>query len=331
MGFTFSHPSEQFFFHGSAWARVLYETYRHEPVYFCQVSGGQLRGLLPVMEVSSVLTGVRGVSLPFTDFCTPLFDTENEDWDPYEEAVQHGQARRWRYLECRSGKCRWRGASPSLSFHGHTVNLEPGPELLFQKLRGSVRRGIRRAQGANLRIEFSQDIKAMHIFYKLHCLTRRRHGLPPQPFRFFDRIHHHVVARGQGIIVCAFLKDTPIASSVFFHQGREAFFKFGASDYTFQGLRPNNLVMWEAIKHFASSGMKRLNLGRTSLLNTGLRRFKRGFGAEEHAIEYCKYDLRKRMFVSGFDYSESPVNRVFRWISLPMLRLFGSLLYPHLG
>src|SRR5882672_2675051 len=30
------------FFHGSAWARVLHETYGHQPVYFCRFAGEQL-------------------------------------------------------------------------------------------------------------------------------------------------------------------------------------------------------------------------------------------------------------------------------------------------
>src|SRR3569833_2213297 len=47
-------------FHDTAWARVLSETYGHRPVYFCRYAGGQLQQVLPVMEVSSALTGRRG-------------------------------------------------------------------------------------------------------------------------------------------------------------------------------------------------------------------------------------------------------------------------------
>src|SRR3954469_5703996 len=64
--------SEATLFHGTAWARVLRDTYGHQPVYFCRYAGEQLRQVLPVMEVSSALTGRRGVSLPFADFCSPL-------------------------------------------------------------------------------------------------------------------------------------------------------------------------------------------------------------------------------------------------------------------
>src|SRR5262245_25811423 len=76
------------FFHTTAWARVLHETYGHEPVYFCDIRDEKLRGLLPVMEVRRPWLGLCGVSLPFTDSCTPLFGEPR--WNPYELAVQHG-------------------------------------------------------------------------------------------------------------------------------------------------------------------------------------------------------------------------------------------------
>lgn len=319
------------FFHGSSWARVLNDTYGHRPFYFCKFADGRLEGLLPIMEVSSPLTGTRGISLPFTDFCSPLSSTGCVGWDPYELALQCGQSRGWRYLECRSRDGQWPGASASLSFYGHFIHLDHGSERLFKGLKGPVRTGIRKAQASNLRIEFGADLEAIAGFYALHCLTRRRHGLPPQPFHFFENIARHVLARDNGVVVSAFCGVKRIAAAVFLHKGREAVFKFAASDYSFQRLRPNNLVIWEAIRHYAGNGFSVLHLGRTSLANAGLRRFKRGFGGEEELIEYYKYDLGKRSFVCGFDYSEGPVGSIFRWLSLPALRMSGRLLYPHLG
>ena len=103
-----------------------------------------------------------------------------------------------------------------------------------------------------------------------------------------------------------------MAAAVFLHQGRQALYKFGASDYGFQHLRPNNLVMWEGIRQCAARGCGRLHFGRTSLANEGLRRFKLGFGAREEEIKYCKYDFRAGRFVTDVDRAEGWFNRVFR-------------------
>ena len=138
---------EATFFHGAAWARVLRDTYGHRPVYFCRYAGEQLHQLLPMMEVSSALTGRRGVSLPFADFCSPLSAGAEDVGELYAFAMEHGRERNWRYMEARGRFNRWRGATASVSFFGHTIHLG-GDSGMFREMDGAVRRGIRKAEQA---------------------------------------------------------------------------------------------------------------------------------------------------------------------------------------
>lgn len=317
-------------FHTSVWAQVLRETYGHRPLYLHRALNGKLHSLLPLMEVWSPWTGRRGVSLPFTDVCLPLSVSEHPR-ALYASAMNQGYVRGWRYLECRGGPWECPGATPSLQFWGHTVELGGSDNSLFQRLDRSVRRGVRKAQKASLQVEFKSDLEAMSRFYSLHCATRRRHGVPPQPWRFFEKIAKLIILPGYGCVAEARFRNEPIAGAVFMHFGHEAFYKFGASDYNYQGLRPNNLVLWEAIKRYSASGFARLHLGRTSLANDGLRRFKQGFGTHEEKIDYFKYDFRRNCFIKDRDLSTGWLNCVFSSLPPAMLRLFGSLVYPHLS
>ncbi|MGA2748460.1 MAG: GNAT family N-acetyltransferase [Verrucomicrobiota bacterium] len=325
-----AHPQSSIF-HGLGWARVLHDTYGHKPLYFARFHGKQLTGLLPVMEVSSPLTGRRGVSLPFTDACSPLTADGSDTQSFYQTALACGRCRRWKYLECRGSAQSWQGSSPSLAFYGHLIDLQLGPDLLYKGLDGAFRRAVRKAQEAGLRVEFSTGPESMATFYRLHCLTRRRHGLPPQPFRFFANIQRHVLAPGQGFVATARLEKKALAAAVFLYQGRQALYKFGASDYAAQQLRPSNLMMWLAIKQCGDMGLATLNLGRTSLSNEGLRRFKLALGATEHNVQYAKYDFSTQRFVTDTDRAEGGFNRLFACLPLPMLRLAGAVLYPHLS
>lgn len=321
---------EASFFHGSAWARVLHDTYGHRPFYFCRISGLRLEALLPVMEVSSWCTGRRGVSLPFTDSVPALKALPGDD-GLYQAAIDLGLKRDWRYLECRNNSGDWPGTRPSIGFYGHSIALEPGTDRLFQGLASALRRGIRKAQEQGLQIDCDVRPEAARIFYALHCRTRLRHGVPPQPVEFFDNIARHILGVGHGFVAIARLGQRPIAASMFFHHGRQALYKFGASDYRFQHLRPNNLLMWEAMKRCAAQGCACLHLGRTTLANAGLRRFKLAFGAEEAKIEYCKYDLKLHSFVQDVDRAEGFINHLFRCLPAPLFRLAGRLIYPHLS
>jgi len=325
-----AHPQGTVF-HSSGWARVLMDTYGHKPVYVARFEEKRLAGLLPVMEVSSWLTGRRGVSLPFTDYCPALKGLGNDERDLYQKATESGRERGWKYLECRSFDGGWTGARSSISFYGHNIDLQAGQDRLFQNLDGSVRQGVRKAEKAGLKIDFDTSEQSMRTFFKLHCGTRRRHGLPPQPWRFFWNVQRYLLNLGSGFIATVRLGCRPLAAAVFLHQGRQAIYKFGASDYAFQQLRPNNLLMWAAMNHCAERGMTGLHLGRTSLSNEGLRRFKLGLGSAEQEIRYMKYDFSSEQFIGDVDRAEGWHNRVFARLPLLVLRLAGSVLYPHLS
>lgn len=319
------------FFHGAAWARVLRDTYGFSPIYFILGDPAHPRALLPVMEVNSWMTGRRGLSLPFTDECEPLCPDAGSFRPLFREALEYAKVRAWKYLECRGGKT-WFGDAPaSTSFHGHRLDLDGGEAVLWAGLDGAVRRAVRKAERSGLTVAFSQDLDAVRIFYGLLCRTRKRHGMPAQPFRFFENIHRHVLAQNQGWVVLARHGRVPVAGAVFFLFGKMAMFKFGASDETYHPLRANNLVMWQAIKWHAQQGFGVLDFGRTSLENDGLRRFKLGWGPQERRIDYVRYDRQKADFVTAKDESSGWHNRVFRMLPLSISRLIGVAFYRHVA
>jgi lipid II:glycine glycyltransferase (peptidoglycan interpeptide bridge formation enzyme) len=326
-----SHPKSNVF-HLSAWARVLTGTYGHRPFYFQFSQQGKLAALLPIMEVNSVLTGVRGVSLPFSDFSNPLI------FDPSVNVVQllNGvnritSARKWKYFETRSNAFNAAFSNCTEQYYGHKLDLTVGSDRLFANLAASVRRAIRKAKKSGLDIEVSKSWRGMLDFYRLHLRTRQRHGVPPQSLSFFRNIHREIITAGYGFVVVAKAAMRPIAAAVFFHSGREALYKFGASDAGAQILRGNNLVMWKAIEHLAALGFGVLHFGRTALADEGLRQFKRSWGTVEHTLEYHRsqdstHSTNPRLFPRGHGL----YTRVFRKLPLIVNRAVGTVVYPHL-
>ena len=321
--------ADRSFFHLAEWASVLQETYHYAPCYFTLNEGVRVQAVLPLMEIDSWLTGRRGVGLPFTDLCGPLVSAPSAFQQLVDDAVEYGRARRWKYLELRGGRSFLPSAQASQTYYGHELRLVADEQGLFAGLKAPVRRAIRKGEKLGLTVEILKDLEAMREFYALQCRTRKKHGLPPQPFRFFLKIHEHILSREKGVVVLARQGRRTVAGAVFFHCGDQAIFKYGASNEAQQGLRGNDLVMWKALKHYASQGFKVLHLGRTSLANAGLRRFKLAWGAREHLIEYMRYDLKLRKFVAGKDEAFGWYNRAFRLLPSGVSRLLGSLLYRH--
>jgi len=355
------------FFHGSAWARVLSESYGYTPLYFTVMEGDKFRALVPMMEVSSFLTGKRGVSLPFTDYCEPIIEEGISLQELLDHIVEYGRKRGWKHVELRGGKSLFpvpgsqfpvspaeRSSSsgtesfiphsafriphsegptpvPFITYFGHTLDLTKGVKALHAGLRDSTRRNIKKAEKEKVEIRMEKTGEAMRDFYRLNCMTRREHGLPPQPYHFFEEVHRHIISKESGFIALAYFQGKAIAANVYFHFGDRAIYKYGASDKKFQDLRANNLVMWEAIKWFAGKGFKSFCFGRTELENEGLRQFKNGWGPEEHQIQYFKYDLRHGAFVAGKQKGEPIYTSLFRATPIPVLNVIGSLLYRHMG
>jgi hypothetical protein len=307
------------------WEKVLTDTYGYIPVPFAGSTGSRL----PLLEVRSSLTGRRGISLPFTDHCEPLMVEENSFPELFQQAVEMGKSRGWKSLELRGGRKFLPDAPASVSFYGHTVDLAGDENQLFNRLESSVRRAIRKAQNGPVVVTVAADLAAVRIFYSLHCRTRRRHGLPPQPFSFFRNIHRHLISQNRGAVVLASYLGQPVAAAMHFCSGEEAIYKFGASDEAGQHLRANNLVMWEAMRWHRRNGARKLDLGRTSLANDGLRRFKIGWAAAERKIEYFKFDLRQNGFVASRDEVAGWHTRVFRTLPVWASRLAGAALYRH--
>lgn len=305
------------------------DTYQYRPMYIVRESGGKLQGLLPIMEVDSWMSGRRGIALPFTDDSEPWCSNRDVFHSLFQSALEIGAARGWKYFECRGGKNLLEDAPASLAFYGHAIQIVPDEKCQFAGLESSVRRAIRKSEKEGVSVEISQSLDAVRGFYALQCRTRKKHGLPPQPFAFFRNIHQHVLSVDKGIVITARYQGRPIAASVYFHFGQHAIYKYGASDESVQHLRGNNIVMWEAVNWCRRKGIKRLDLGRTSVANTGLRKFKVGWRAEEYPIEYWKYDMQSRRFVTDTDRALGWHNRVFRMMPIPLSRAIGVLMYRH--
>jgi hypothetical protein len=317
------------FFHGAAWAGVLKESYGFTPTYFAQRDSAGLRSLLPLMEVDSWLTGRRGVALPFTDECPPLSAGPESFRRLHRAALDHAGTRRWKYLEFRGGRTLFGEVPASAAFLGHSLDLSRPEGELFAGFDSSVRRAIRKAEQGGLTIQFSQDIEAVRAFHGLLLKTRKRHGVPPQPFHFFASIHRHVLARNKGWVVLARLGGVPVAGAMYFHFGHKVIYKYGASDEAFQHLRANNLVMWRAIARYAGEGYTLLDFGRTAMENKGLRKFKLDWGSVERRVEYARFDRREGSFVVPGEALSGWQIRLFKVLPDWLFQWIGSALYRH--
>ncbi len=324
-----NHP-EYSFFHTSNWTQVLTETYGYFPNYLVSFdTDDRLTTAILLMEVPSILTGKRGVSLPFTDYCELISDLKFNEI--FEELIEYAKVKGWKFIEFRGGDSFFHNITPSSFYYHHSMDLTQGKDKIFSMFFSTNKRNIKKAIKNNVKVEILKTIDAIDYFYDLNCQTRKKHGLPPQPYLFFKKIYKYVISKNLGFTALAFYNNRVIAGAVYFHFGDKALYKFGASKIEYLHLRPNNLIMWETISHLIDREFKEFSFGKTEPENDGLRRFKLSWGTKEEKIFTYKYNMMKEKFVPNPDSSRGFHNKIFRIMPIPFLKIIGNLFYKHLG
>ncbi|MCB2167364.1 MAG: GNAT family N-acetyltransferase [Deltaproteobacteria bacterium] len=317
-------------FHTANWARVLVETYRYNPRYFCTFNNGQLENVVPVLEIRSSLTGKRGVCLPFSDQVEPLVQDQAAFDILLDYIIGFGKKKGWQALAFHGCDQLLSHEPAYKSYVTSSLSIEESCKTLFKQLKSNTRRNIKKAQKANISTQILQSEKGIKAFYQLNCLTRRDHGLPPQPYLFFKRLHANFFLKEKGFVCLAFQNNIPIAGVLFLSFNRHAMYKYGASDKNHLKLRPNNMSMWEAIKHCNELGLQQIDLGRTDMEHEGLRRFKKSWNAVEGQLKYYRYDFQESAFTQKQERLKSSYG-FLKKMPLPLLRVFGCIMYRHVG
>jgi CelD/BcsL family acetyltransferase involved in cellulose biosynthesis len=320
--FAAGHP-EAAVFHHPAWIALLARSYGYKPGVFALLSddGGILAGL-PFVKVSSRLTGSRHVALPFTDHMPPVCAPGREielanalqNWASETALVVHARiSKEDQHLVCAGVR--------------HLLQLDEAETRRVKLSKTPVGRALRKANKSELTTSVERDMGGVRAYYRLHCLTRRRQGVPVQPWRFFRLLHQILIAAGLGMVVLARFHGRPVAGAVFLSWNSTLIYKYGASDTAFLELRPNNLVMLQAIEWGSTHGIRTLDFGKTDQDNVGLRRFKSGWGGEEVPLHHT-------IFPDGADPKRSGLamrsaSQVIRRSSVVAARAIGELLHGH--
>ncbi len=332
------HPRASVF-HSPAWLKALSQTYGYSPVaYTTSAPGTDLRTGLLFCSVESWLTGRRLVSLPFSDHCEPLVDSESDLQLLATAALQ----------EARKEKCKYVGLRPlrhvdivtscprtTVAYTFHQLDLSPDLTTLFSNLhKSSTQRKIRRAEREGLMYQEGSTLPLFESFYRLFQMTRGRHNLPSQPREWFinlmsccgDTLKIRVARKKDGQAVAAMItlrfNDTLV-------------YKYGCSDSRFNNLGSMHLLFWRSIMEAKNAGLRSLDFGRTNADQQGLITFKNRWGAKQSTLTYSRYAVSGEP-THWFDLPSSgwrsrTAKQLLALLPLSALNSLGDFLYKHVG
>jgi len=333
--FVAAHPQASLY-HCKEWLHALKLAYDYEPVAVTtsdpQVT---LTNAIVFCQIRSHLTGNRLVSLPFSDHCSLLLDHSGDGQALIGRLTEMLGRKLWKYLELRPLT-----SSPDLkaalqqsfkisrTYVSHRLDLSRSEDTLFKSFhKNSVQRKIRRAERESLVYVEGVSDEILKQFYKLLIMTRRRHGLPPQPLRWFRAL---IASLGNDLKIRIALKGpVPVASILTISHGKTLVYKYGCSDVGLNNLGATQLLFWNAIREARQQGIEELDFGRSDLGNPGLITFKDHWGAERSTLQYWRYPPQ-----AAFEPSEITMRLARKAVSFApdsALVAIGNLLYRHIG
>jgi len=333
--FVDSHPSGSVF-HTAGWLTALTRTYGYKAsAYVTTDSDRTLTGALVVCAVKSWLTGSRLVSLPFSDHCQPMVNSDDHlcaILAALGNAVDH---QKQRYVELRpldTDQSRLAAQTflrKSQAFTYHSLDLRPKAEELFAKFhKNGIQKMIERAKRERLEYEQGRSQELLANFYRLLLVTRRKHGLPAQPLAWF---HNLIDAFGENLSIHLASKNgIPVASILTLRHGNTLVYKYGCSDSAFNNLGGTPFLLWNAIQQAKESGAEHCDLGRSDLENEGLITFKNRWGATRYDLSYYRYPMQPAQPAEA-RWKGRFLRRVVEQLPTSVVTVAGNLLYKHIA
>ena len=328
--FILSLP-EAVIFHHPAWIDVLSKTYQYRPFILAHcTASGDIQAGLPVMEVNSRLTGGRRwVSLPFSDYCPPLA-IDSPALLEFTERLAALAAQ----PETPRIELRWQfPPNPQIIPYQHHVlhlnHLDPDFDTVYNRIHKRMRKHIRQTEKSELHLEFGSLPEDVRKFYQLQLETRRRHGVPVQPRKFFDLLASQVLNKGLGFVLTARQDENVLAGLVLLHFQNTVTLKYSADTRDYDKLKPNYLLDMSAIRWSHEHGYQTIDYGRSALENTGLQNYKNRLGASQMPLIYGV--IGGKPPVSGESTLMNLMGTIIRYSPKFVCRAAGEFLYRHVG
>lgn len=210
-----------------------------------------------------------------------------------------------------------------------TLDLARPLNAIMGTMASNFRRQLSRGTEQRYAINVDQGLPALKRFHRLTLETRRRLGLPAQPWRFFKSVFEAFAPSGDLEVWTAGNRGKTVAAMVILRDGPDLHYKWSArAEPTPPGATHRLLA---AICEKYAQHCRVMDLGRTDVRNVGLNRFKKETGAKPSPLPYS-YVPRVPAQVSSevLGKHEQMLAKIWRHMPLPIARLLGSILYRYI-
>ena len=325
--FVFACPAATFF-HRVGWREIYEEVFRHRTHYLLAERGERIVGVLPLVQMKSLLFGHALVSLPFAVYGGVATEDDEALHSLHRFAVALGRELGVEHLELRnvvSAEPAWPRQDLHVTFRRPLLaEVEANLLAIPRKQRAMVRKGIER----QLRGEIDSRVDR---FFELYADNMHRHGTPPYSKRYFEALQR-VFGDDCEMLTVISAQGQALSGVLSFYFRGEVLPYYAGDRVEARELAANDFKYWDLMRRACERGLSTFDFGR-SKRDTGSFDFKKNWGFEPTPLHY-EYQLFKRDTVPQNNPSNPKYRRAIElWRRLPrgVVTAIGPLLSRSLG
>lgn len=302
------------FYHQCSWGLITKRVLGLEPVYLLVREQGEIRGVLPLVFLKSILFGRILCSLPFLNFGGPIADHVQALNALLETSKEYSRTLQVDYMELRSPTPVDANLPVSTHKVSMTVELSGNPDSVWSGFASKHRTAIRRAYKAGLSVQ-SGGLELLPRFYEVMQRSWRDLGTPLYSPRFFRAVSE---AFGQDVrIFIANFDSNPVAVALNGYYSGVVEGMWAGQTPLGHSSNANYVLYWEMIKDASERGFLRYHLGR-STAGSGADQFKRKWNAVPQQLYWYHYrPSARRQDVLNTDNPRFQL-AIYAWKRLPL-------------
>ncbi len=319
---------EATFFHRSGWRTVIERSFGHRTHYVFAERDGVIKGVLPLVEVKSLLFGHALISNGFCVSGGPIAVEEGARAALDLRAEELLRETGAKYLEYRNPVKPKESWSTRVGLYASFCGPLPAAEdVNLKQIPRKQRAVVRKAIESALTWHIEDHV---HSLWDLYATSVRNLGTPVFPKAYFANLME--VFGSDCDVLTVSSEGKPVASVLnFYFKGRVMPFYTGSVPGA-RRLGANDLMYWRLMRHASARGCTTFDFGR-SKVGTGPYDFKKNWGFAPQPI------VHQFLLPSGGAMPENnPLNPKYRlmietWKRLPLFvaNRLGPLVVRNIG
>jgi FemAB-related protein (PEP-CTERM system-associated) len=302
-------------YHLQKWRSLIKKVFGHKSYYlYATNSEQQVVGILPLVQLKSLLFGNYLVSMPFFNYGGVVADSDEVEKALLEHAENLRQKLGCSHSEHRlseESRCGLPVREDKVCMY---LQLPSDPDELWQaigsKRRAQVKRPIR--EGASFKVG---GLELLDDFYYVFCRNMKDLGTPVYSKSFFKSILETFPQNAT--IAQVYLNDSPAGTGFLLnHQGMQEI-PWASTLREYNRFGVNMYLYWNILKHSIESEYKLFDFGRSSK-DAGTLKFKKQWGGEEKQL-FWYYQLQENKPIPQINHQNKKYELMINtWKKMPL-------------